>query len=102
MNSYAENGIVANNVLIKDKNTLSLSYNGLLFESGADVVFVHYGFGAKWTNSDTIAMTKAENGFVVDIPLAKTGAISMAFKDSAENWDNNNNSNYSFTLRARK
>ncbi|MGE5472721.1 MAG: carbohydrate binding domain-containing protein [Ignavibacteriales bacterium] len=102
MNSYAENGLVADHVTKSDKETLSLTYNGLLYNSGSDVVYVHYGYGTKWTKKDTVQMKKTKTGFKVDIPLAKTGTINMAFKDNSENWDNNNGSDYSFTLRASK
>ena len=102
MTSYSENGLVADHIENKDKNKLSLNYDGLLFKSGADIVYVHYGYGAKWTNKDTLAMKKTKTGFKIDIPLAKTGTINMAFKDNSENWDNNNGSDYSFSLRAKK
>lgn len=100
--SYADNGLVADHVLKSDKEMLSLTYSGSLYNAGSDVVYVHYGYGAKWIKKDTIQMKKTKTGFKVDIPLAKTGTINMAFKDGSENWDNNNGSDYSFILRARK
>ncbi|MGE5329023.1 MAG: carbohydrate binding domain-containing protein [Deltaproteobacteria bacterium] len=102
MNSYSEKGLTANHVANNDQDTLSLTYNGLLYNSGSDVVYVHYGYGTKWTKKETVQMKKTKTGFKIDIPLAKTGTINMAFKDSSENWDNNNGSDYSFSLRARK
>jgi len=102
MTSYSQNGLVADYITNNDNDTLRLTYNGHLYNSGSDVVYVHYGYGTKWTKKDTLQMKKTKAGFNIDIPLAKTGTINMAFKDNSENWDNNNGSDYSFTLRAKK
>lgn len=100
-NTYPQSGISVSQVSSKDGINLALTYDGLLYQSGADSVFVHYGYGSKWTNSDTVKMTRTENGFKVNLPLAKTGTVNVAFKDSAHNWDNNSGLNYSFTVRAK-
>lgn len=102
MTNYSEKGVVANHVSTTKNNNLSITYDGLLYKNGADTVFAHYGYGSKWTNKDTIAMKKTAKGFKVDIPLLKTGTVNIAFKDSSENWDNNEGSDYSFRLTAKK
>lgn len=102
MSNYNDSGVFASQISINGGVGLRITYSGLLYKNGAQSLFTHYGYGAKWTNIDTVSMTKADNGFSVDIPLPKTGTINLAFKDDAENWDNNSGSNYSIVLRAKK
>lgn len=101
IDAYSENGIIGNQVMLDEGNNLSLTYDGLLYKSGADVVFAHYGYGARWTNKNMVKMMRTDNGFRANIPLSKSGTINMAFKDSAENWDNNNGQNYSFEVKTK-
>ncbi len=99
--AYLENGIFASQVKSDNTTNLSIEYKGLLFKSGADSVFAHFGYGAKWTTPSYVKMIKTENGFKANIPLHKGGTINLAFKDSADNWDNNSGSNYSFSVRVK-
>ena len=101
INTYSKNGIIANQVALDDGINLALTYDGILYASGADSVYTHFGYGSKWTNKNIIKMIRTEDGFRVNLPLVKTGTINMVFKDSAENWDNNSGTNYSFTIRSK-
>lgn len=79
-------------------NQVTICYNGLLAKSGADQVFLHYGYGdpKNWRDVGTIAMDKTFRGWEKTIPL-KDRVTSFCFKDSANNWDNNNG--YNWTLQ---
>lgn len=99
--TYSENGIIANQDSSGKSESLSITYEGILVKSGADDVYAHYGYGSKWTNKGFVRMSKTHEGFTVNIPLGKTGPINIVFKDSADNWDNNNGSNYSFSIRSK-
>lgn len=101
VNTYLQNGIAANTVSIDGTDILAVTYDGLLFKSGADYIYAHYGYGSKWTKQNTVKMIKTDSGFRANIPIQKTGPINIVFKDSAENWDNNNGSYYSFSLRSK-
>jgi len=101
MDSYWKNGIKANQVSENEGNNLSITYDGLLYTSGADTIYAYYGYGTRWTNKSIVKMAKTDNGFYTQIPLSKSGTMNMVFKDSAENWDNNSGENYSFVIKVK-
>lgn len=81
-----------------------LTYEGLLSNSGADGVYavVSYGNNQNWDNAEYYPMSKTRaQSFEVQFPITKWGNINVAFKDSANNWDNNNGMNYTFSNSER-
>lgn len=79
--------------------TIKVNYQGLLKNSGATTVFLHYGFD-QWHTPETVRMDKNEDGsFRADIQARGDREINFCFKDSAENWDNNNGSNWSISVQ---
>ena len=76
-------------------NEAMVCYNGLLAKSGADQVYLHCGFGdpRHWSNTSTQRMERTPKGWEKAIRLADNQAI-ICFKDSANNWDNNNGFNW--------
>ena len=100
-NIYYENGlIVTPNVLAKGDRA-SVVYKGLLKESGADAVYMHVGYGPNWKNSQDIKMKKIKEGFETELPITSDLPLNLAFKDSADNWDNNSSRNYTFEVQSR-
>ncbi len=87
---YEENGIKVD----KKKEDIEIIYDGLLAKSGADTVYAFYGYGDKWLSRSVQKMDKTSHGFATNIP-ANTNPVYVAFKDSANNWDNNDGRNYS-------
>ncbi|MGI6085921.1 MAG: carbohydrate-binding family 25 protein [Acetivibrionales bacterium] len=76
-----------------------VSYSGLLAKSGAQEVYGVYGFGSNqnWEAVSTLQFKKeGENLFRAIIPIEQGKNVNIAFKDSAENWDNNSGMNYTF------
>jgi hypothetical protein len=57
---------------------------------------VGYGNNTNWENIQTIRMNRFGNSFHADIPALHGTNINIAFKDSANNWDNNCGTNYTF------
>lgn len=90
-NDYIKNGISAH----KEKHGIKVTYNGLLAQSGADKVYAVYGFGSNWVDQSVHQMMKTNHGFEISLP-SDDRIINVAFKDSANNWDNNSGRNYSF------
>lgn len=76
-----------------------INYSGLLAKSGAQEVHGVYGFGSNqnWEAVTTLDLKK-EGGdtFQAIIPVEQGKNINIAFKDSADNWDNNSGMNYTF------
>lgn len=92
---YQSNGVILSKV---SDTTAALKYDGLLAKAGADDVYsvVGYGSNSNWENVQTIRMNRFGNSFHADIPTMHGMNINVAFKDSADNWDNNNGMNYTF------
>lgn len=80
-----------------DKNDVTIVYNGLLAKSGASQVYLHSGFGNNWSHAYDHRMEPTPNGWEKTIQM-ESSDLNFCFKDSANNWDNNNARNWLFTL----
>ncbi|HEX7713845.1 MAG TPA: carbohydrate-binding protein [Bacillota bacterium] len=79
--------------------TVEIEYRGLLPNSGADQVYLHYGFDSWNRQVRTIPMEKKEDGaFRAAILAEGEHEINFCFKDAGENWDNNNGNNWTLHL----
>jgi len=74
---------------------VNISYNGLLARSGADQVYLHCGYGdpKNWTSVNTIRMERSARGWEKPVRI-HNNLLNFCFKDSANNWDNNNGFNW--------
>ncbi len=88
------------NVVAEGEKT-TVKYKGLLYNSGADAVYMRLGYGSDWENQTNVKMSKTHEGFEAEIPLTSPEKLNLAFKDSADNWDNNSGMNYSFDVELR-
>lgn len=91
MNLYTD--IKFSNNLIESR-TCTVTYSGVLFKNNSDNVSIVYGFENSWQNTTEQKMTKTENGFTAKIKLLDFENINFCFKNSNNEWDNNNNFNY--------
>jgi len=78
--------------------TIKITYSGILFENNSGDVFIHYGFGANWENVNEIKMDKTDLGFQVELTLPETDLLNFCFRNSQNDWDNNQNCNYIFSI----
>ncbi len=83
--------------LVQNSN-IKISYTGNLFSNNSEEVYIHYGFGPNWENVNEIKMNKTELGFQAEINLPETNMLNFCFRNSQNQWDNNENQNYSFTV----
>ncbi|MBR3325538.1 MAG: hypothetical protein IKG14_05815 [Clostridia bacterium] len=81
-----------------ENSTVKISYTGKLYQSDYGKVFVHYGFGEDWHNTNEIEMKKTELGFQAEIDLISTDSLNLCFRTSNNEWDNNENANYTFNI----
>lgn len=88
-----DNRISINPDKAKRGRDVEIRYNGLLVNSGADSVYLHYGFDG-FNNPRTVSMERKYDGFYREIPVQGNKEINFCFKDSANNWDNNNGWNW--------
>lgn len=93
--SYSQNGVHMENA----QNTFKLVYDGILAQNGSEEIYavVGYGNNLKWEDVEEHKMTKSDdNKFELMFTVKRPGNINIAFKDNAENWDNNSGHNYNF------
>lgn len=97
-----EGGITANPVPITAGEKVSIIYNGLLASSGADSVYLHYGYGPSnsWSKVSDLHMEKTPRGFEAAFQVQGNNQLNFCFKDSMNNWDNNNGKNWSYTIHS--
>ena len=81
-----------------ENSTVKISYTGKFFQNGSEKVYAHYGFGNTWDNINEIEMNKTELGFQTEITMCEGETFNLCFKNENNEWDNNDNKNYIFTL----
>lgn len=94
-------GVVVDPTPITAGAEICVFYNGLLAESGAKDVYLHYGYGdaGKWNAVQDLSMAKTGYGFVKTLRVPDVGTrLNFCFRDPADNWDNNNGINWSFEV----
>jgi hypothetical protein len=95
-----EGRIVVEPVPVTPGEELRIRYNGLLAESGAESVYLHYGYGTakSWHDISSIPMQKMHEGFETRFRVENHEGLHFCFKDCAENWDNNHGRNWTYTI----
>ena len=81
-----------------ENSKVKISYIGKLYQEASEEVSIHYGFGSNWDNINDIQMNKTDLGFQAEIELLEGDSFNFCFKDSNNNWDNNEGENYIFPL----
>ncbi|NLC12327.1 MAG: carbohydrate-binding protein [Firmicutes bacterium] len=82
----------------RHNQNVEIHYKGLLAKSGADSVWLHYGFDG-WNNVSTVPMKQQFGEFTCSIMAKGRRELNFCFKDSANNWDNNSGWNWSCPIR---
>lgn len=99
---YTENGIILSETQLYVGDEVSITYDGLLSNCGADKVYAYIGYGDEWEEKGFIPMTYEFDVFRATFKVLLPGSLNLAFKDSAENWDNNSGQNYRFKVNRRQ
>ena len=85
---------------LTQNSKVKISYTGKFFQDGSEEVYIHYGFGFNWDNLGELKMEKTELGFQAEIDMPESDSFNFCFKNSNNEWDNNDAANYSFPLEA--
>ncbi|MCK8824860.1 carbohydrate-binding protein [Fuchsiella alkaliacetigena] len=94
-------GVNVNPTPIVAGENVTIEYDGLLTDSGAEEVYLHAGVGEgeTWEDVKTIRMNRTPQGtWKTTVRLNTTDKFNFCFKDSAENWDNNEGYNWSYDI----
>jgi len=93
-----EKGIALHPHPLQAGELVKITYTGLLAQSGAEQVFLHMGYGDAWDGVMDLPMQRVSEGWQRVFPVQKGTRLNFCFKDSAENWDNNNGRNWSVDI----
>ena len=83
---------------IVENPKLKISYVGDLYQNNSEQVFLHYGFGLQWDDVTDVKMEKTELGFQCEIDIKEYESLNLCFRNSNNEWDNNNGENYIFNI----
>lgn len=81
-----------------ENTKIKISYSGFLFENNSQEVYIHYGFDDSWKDLNEIKMEKTDLGFQTEIYLPNYSTFNFCFRNSNNEWDNNQNTDYIFNI----
>lgn len=81
-----------------ENTNIKVSYTGSLFQNNSEEIYIHYGFNEDWKDVNEIKMEKTDLGFQVELYLPEYQILNFCFRNSNNEWDNNQNCNYSFPI----
>ena len=85
--------IIFNTNLFQNE-TVEITYKGYLFKANSTDVSIVYGYGDNWENQAEQPMKRTLDGFKANIEIKEFNKINFCFKNSYEEWDNNNFQDY--------
>lgn len=101
-NMYYKNGLIVTPNVLAEGDEATVIYKGILKESGADEIIMHVGYGEKWNDTQDIKMKKTKEGFETNLSITNDLPLKVAFRDGANNWDNNSSRDYTFEVQSRQ
>lgn len=96
--NYLGNGVAISKSPVCVGDEVTITYDGLLLKSGADKIYAYVGYGDEWNEKGFIPMNYEFDAFKTTFKVISDGILYIAFKDSADNWDNNSLENYKFEV----
>ncbi|MGI6686460.1 MAG: carbohydrate-binding protein [Bacillota bacterium] len=93
-------GVVVDPTPITEGASVTILYNGLLAQSGADEVYLHTGYGRndQWSDVNDYRMNHTTRGFEKTFHVNDPSRLNFCFHDAIGNWDNNSGNNWSFEI----
>lgn len=79
-------------------SVVKISYTGSFFQDNSKEVTMRYTFENNWENYIEVDMIKTELGFQAEIELQDKDTFGFCFKNENNEWDNNENNNYTFNI----
>ena len=87
--------IYINKEKIVENSEIVILYKGFLFSNNpSDEVYISYGYGNLWDKKSEIKMKPSTFGCLATVKIEGNDNFQFCFKNSFEQWDNNNGANY--------
>ena len=83
-----------------ENTSVKVSYTGKFFQENSEDVYIHFGFGNSWDSLQEVKMELTDLGFQTEIDLIGEISLNFCFKNENNEWDNNENKNYSFPIES--
>lgn len=101
--TFVEKGVSITPMPVTLEEEVTITYDGLLAQSGASAIYAHLGNGSSdnWKNVQDLPMTKEEGAWSISI-IPADSRMNFCFHDGANNWDNNYGYNWSCTIHNGK
>lgn len=87
---------------IIENSKIKISYVGTLFQNNSESVFLHYGFGTNWDSLAETEMKRTELGFQCELEILESDTLNFCFRNSNDEWDNNEGNDYIFQIEKAK
>ncbi len=92
---FIDGRVAINPIPLPSGKEATIKYKGLLAASGADAIYLHHGYDMNWSSVTETPMSREPDGnWSALIPIEGKNRLNFCFKDSANNWDNNNMMNW--------
>jgi hypothetical protein len=100
--AYLSGGVAIDPMPPATGSNVIVKYNGLLAQSGADQIYLHYGYGFPdhWFGVKEVEMKKEGDSFVSSVKVEVSDAMHFCFRDPLNNWDNNNGANWNAAVNS--
>lgn len=95
---YVNKGVKLTSDVLIGGSVAEIEYNGLLANSGAHNIYMFWGYEDHWKSPGNTKMKQMNDRFIAEFEVTSNGKLNIAFKDSANNWDNNSGENYKFKV----
>lgn len=79
---------------LSEKSSVKISYAGKLFKEFSSEVYIVFGYGPNWDNTQEQKMELTEDGFHTTINVTGKETFNFCFRNNYNIWDNNNYFNY--------
>ena len=91
------------NEIYFDKNLIEnqkvkLSYTGKLYREFSSEVYIVYGYGPNWENTQEQQLNLTDENFNVEINITGKDTFNFCFRNNYNIWDNNDYQNYIATI----
>ena len=92
------NEVVFNRRFLCKNSEFKVTYTGKLYKNNSDTVFIKYGYGKEWNHMKEQQMLLNSKGFCAKIIPEYEGDLNFCFRNSNNEYDNNNYQNYTASI----